>query len=217
MQTIKRKKSKNEIVGVIGTGGYLQYATSAMREQAAELRGRVVAINPIRTKKGAAERVLEHHRKFFALLKLGFEYWSPAVELVSEPERWAAHETAKRFCDLAGREDMYETHGTEIAELVLSQLKQKRKKRCDPEAYKCPENYRRKVMIDSGFYDLEVQPNGGTIKRPWSISFENMEQPEFEKIYRGCLNTIWNMSLFQVFANEQEVHNAVSQLMEFSS
>lgn len=214
--TVKKKKSKHEIVGVIGTGGYLQYATSAMREQASVLKGRLVSIKPIRAKGGDANRILEHHRKFFALLKLGFEYWSPEVDLVSEPEKWTAHETAKRFCELAGREDMYETHGTEIAELVLSQLKQARKKRCDTEAYKCPENYRRKVMIDSGFFDLEVMPNGGTIKRPWSIAFENMDQPDFEKIYRGCLNTIWNMSLFQVFADEQEVHNAVSQMMEFT-
>ncbi|MCX8818341.1 DUF1367 family protein [Vibrio parahaemolyticus] len=216
MQTVKRKKEKNEIVGVIGTGGYLQYVTPFMREQASELRGRIVAIKPVRTKKDAVPRIIEHHRKFFALLKLGFEYWSPDVDLVSEPERWAAHETAKRFCDLAGRGDMYETHGAEIADLVLSQLKQERKKRCDTEAYKCPENYRRKVMVDSGFFDLEVQPNGGTIKRPWSIAFENMTQGEFERIYKGCFSTIWNMSLFQVFANEQEVHNAVCQLMEFS-
>ncbi|EOD9553452.1 DUF1367 family protein [Vibrio parahaemolyticus] len=216
MQTVKAKKSKSELIGMIGTGGYLQYATADMQEKASSMRGRLVSLKPVRTKKGEQNRILEHHRKFFALLKLGFTYWSPEVDLVSEPERWAAHETAKRFCSMAGREDMYETHGTEIAELVLSQLKAERKKRCDTEAYKCPENYRRKVMINSGFYDLEVQPNGGTIKRPWSIAFENMGQEDFERIYNGCFNTIWNMSLFQIFANQQEVHNAICQLMEFS-
>lgn len=136
MRSVRAKKEKIEIVGVIGTGGYVQYATREMREQAAAMRGRVVAIKP---KSKAKSRILEHHRKFFALLKLGFSYWSPDVSLVSEPEYYIAHETAKQFCKLAGRDDMYETHGIDIAEMVLSKIKKQRESHCDPEAYKCPE------------------------------------------------------------------------------
>ncbi|WP_335928864.1 DUF1367 family protein [Vibrio parahaemolyticus] len=213
MQTVKRKKEKLEIFGYIGTGGYIQYADSDMREKAATMSGRVVAIKP---KSKAKSRILEHHRKFFALINLGFEYWSPDVSLISEPEFYIAHETAKQFCHLAGREDMYETHGIEIAEMVLSKIKKQRESHCDPEAYKCKDNYRYQVMIDAGFFDLEILPNGGTVKRPWSIAFDNADQEQFEKIYKGCFEVIWNKSLFQVFNDEQEMQNAVFRFMEYA-
>lgn len=51
-------------------------------------------------------------------------------------------------------------------------------------------------MIEAGYFDLEMLPNGGTVKRPWSIAFENADQEQFEKIYKGCFNVIWNQSLF---------------------
>lgn len=213
MRSVRARKPKEEIVGVITAGGFLQYATPLMREKASAMKGRVVAIKP---KSKAATRILEHHRKFFALLNLGFQYWSPDVSLISEPEHYIAHETAKRFCQLAGRIDMYESHGTEIAELVLADVKKKREGHCDPEAYKCEENYRYQVMIVAGFFDLEFLPNGGTVKRPWSIAFDNMNQEQFEKIYKGCFNVIWNKSLSQVFNDEQEMQNAVYQHMEFA-
>lgn len=211
--TVKAKKETTEIIGAIGTGGYIQYATPEMREKAATMRGRVVAIKP---KSKAKARVLDHHRKFFALIHLGFEYWSPDVSLISEPEYYIAHETAKQFCQLAGREDMYETHGIEIANIVLSKIKKQRESHCDPEAYKCIENYRYQVMIEAGYFDLEMLPNGGTVKRPWSIAFENADQEQFETIYKGCFNVIWNQSLFQVFNDEQEMQNAVYRFMEFA-
>ncbi|MBE3997934.1 DUF1367 family protein [Vibrio parahaemolyticus] len=43
------------------------------------------------------------------------------------------------------------------------------------------ENYRYQVMIEAGYFDLEMLPNGGTVKRPWSIAFENADQEQFEK------------------------------------
>ncbi|MCQ9087392.1 DUF1367 family protein [Vibrio alginolyticus] len=211
--TVKAKKEKTEIIGAIGTGGYIQYATSEMREKAATMRGRVVAIKP---KSKAKSRILEHHRKFFALINLGFEYWSPDISLISEPEHYIAHETAKQFCQLAGRSDMYETHGIEIANMVLSKIKKQRESHCDPEAYKCLDNYRYQVMIDAGFFDLEILPNGGTVKRPWSIAFDSADQEQFEKIYKGCFDVIWNKSLFQVFNDEQEMQNAVLRFMEYA-
>ncbi|EGQ8055452.1 DUF1367 family protein [Vibrio parahaemolyticus] len=213
MQTVRAKKEKLEIFGYIGTGGYIQYADSDMREKAATMSGRVVAIKP---KSKAKSRILEHHRKFFALINLGFEYWSPDVSLISEPEFYIAHETAKQFCQLAGRSDMYETHGIEIANMVLSKIKKQRESHCDPEAYKCKDNYRYQVMIDAGFFDLEILPNGGTVKRPWSIAFDNADQEQFEKIYKGCFDVIWNKSLFQVFNDEQEMQNAVFRFMEYA-
>ncbi|TVO37367.1 DUF1367 family protein [Vibrio algivorus] len=212
MQTVKAKKSKNEIVGVITAGGFLQYATPEMREQAASMKGRVVTLKP---KAKKASRLIEHHRKFFALLNLGFQYWSPDVSLISEPERYIAHETARKFCELADKPEMYQTHGLDIADLVLASIKKKREGHCDPEAYKCPENYRYQVMIEAVFFDLELLPNGGAIKRPWSIAFDSMDQEQFERIYKGCFNVIWHKSLFQVFNDETEMQNAIYQHMEF--
>ncbi|EID0698341.1 DUF1367 family protein [Vibrio parahaemolyticus] len=215
MQTVRAKKEKHEILGIIGSGGYLEYASSDIRELASDMKGCLVSVKRVKSKKSEAQRILGHHRKFFVLMDLGFQHWVPDEKLTSEPEEWIAHETAKQFCKLAGREDMYETHGMDIAELALSKMRKQRSNYYDPDTYKSKDRFRYKVMVDSGFFDLEILPNGGVIKHPWSISFINMDQEQFNKIYRGCFNTIWKIALFRKFANEEEANRVMNQMLGF--
>lgn len=209
-RSIQKRTKPDDILAVIGAGGFVQFATNDEHERAKQLKGRVVAIKPKK-----AGRNLKHHRKFFALIRLGFSYWSPVKRLVSDPEEWIAHEVAKTFCELAGNPDMYKVQGIEIAQLVVDRMARKRSTRLDPEAYKSEEKYRSMIMIEAGFFELEHLPSGGVIQRPWSIAFDQMPQEEFNKIYSGCSEVIWNKSLFQIFDDEQQMDNAVNQLMGF--
>ncbi|CAK3753037.1 conserved hypothetical protein [Vibrio crassostreae] len=208
--SIRSREKSSELVGVISEGGFIQYATSAEHDRAKKLNGRVVFIKP---KNG--NRSLKFHRKFFALINLGFGYWSPTYKTVSDPEEKLAHDVAKLFCELAGNPDLYHEQGIEIAQLAIQNLALKRMAYLDPEAYKSEETYRRMVMIEAGFYELEYLPNGGAIKVPWSIAFDNMEPEQFEKIYKGCSGVIWNKSLFQIFEDKEQMDRAVNQLMGF--
>ncbi|CAH7344589.1 conserved hypothetical protein [Vibrio chagasii] len=211
MNTSITKKKNNDILALVGAGGFIQYATSDEQERAKALKGRVVAIKP----KKAGSRCLKYHRRFFALIRLGFTYWSPHVSLVSDPESAIAHAVAKRFCTLGGNPELYELQGKEIADLVLSDLKGQREGIIDVEAYKCEEAYRKQVMIDAGFFEFVNVAGGGVIKVPWSIAFDNMQEDDFRKIYRGCHDVIWQKSLFQIFDNQEEMDKAVDQLMVF--
>ncbi|WP_170107428.1 DUF1367 family protein [Photobacterium indicum] len=209
-QSIQKRTKPNEILAVIGGGGFVSYATNEDQEQAKNLTGRVVAIKP-----KSKARNLKHHRKFFALMKLGFMYWSPYMRLVSEPEDWIAREVAREFCKQAGKPELFDQFGNDIAQHVIDRMARKRSRRADPEAYKCPDNYRHKIMVDAGFFETVTLPNGGVIRRPWSVSFENLAQEDFNKIYKGCFNVVWSESLFQIFDDEAEAENAVNQLMSF--
>ncbi|ENC6723379.1 DUF1367 family protein [Vibrio harveyi] len=208
-QTIKKPKS-NDIMAVIGKGGFVQYATNDEHEKAKQLSGRVVSIKP-----QSKSRNLGFHKKFFALIRLGFQYWSPDISLVSAPESAIAHAVAKRFCMLGGNPELYEVQGKEIADLLLLELKERRSKVLDIESYKCEETYRKEVMVEAGFYELVHMPSGGVIKVPWSIAFDALTDEDFAQIYKGCHDVIWNKSLFQVFDDQREMEAAVRQLMTF--
>lgn len=208
-RSIKKAKS-NDIIAVIGRGGFVQYATNEEHERAKKLTGRVVAIKP-----HAKKRNLGFHKKFFALIRLGFQYWAPDISLVSDPEFAIAHAVARRFCELGGNASLYEHQGKDIANLVVKELKDKRETTLDVESYKCEETFRKEVMIEAGFYELVHIPSGGVLKLPWSIAFDCMSEEDFMNIYKGCHDVIWNKCLFQVFECKEESERAVNQLMSF--
>uniref|UniRef100_UPI00288BFFAC DUF1367 family protein n=1 Tax=Haemophilus parahaemolyticus TaxID=735 RepID=UPI00288BFFAC len=57
--------------------------------------------------------------------------------------------------------------------------------------------------------------DGGTIKERWSISFDNMQQEQFNEVYRGVFGVIWNETLCNVYQDEWALENKISQLMGF--
>ncbi|MFJ5456300.1 DUF1367 family protein [Pectobacterium sp. CHL-2024] len=89
------------------------------------------------------------------------------------------------------------------------------RQRFEPEAVKTKDAYLNHVMVKAGFYDLTPNPDGGTLKQRWSIAFVNMGQEKFDKVYRGVFGVIWNETLSQYFADQYEMEQAVSQLMNF--
>ncbi len=108
------------------------------------------------------------HRKFFALLNLGFEYWNP-------PEAdWRGFKAVKNF-----------------------------------------DVFREQVTILAGFREVTYNLDGSVKVKAKSISFANMDDPQFEEVYSKVLDVIWNKIMTTVFDDKRELENAVNQLMNF--
>ncbi|GLY59294.1 hypothetical protein Pcaca05_01520 [Pectobacterium carotovorum subsp. carotovorum] len=205
------KKHKTEALGVLLPGGGIKYCTDHDRDVMKGVPiGTPISLTPI-----GDRRNIKHHRKFWALLDLGFSYWEPAWSFVSDREKWIAHEVSKEVAQEAGDPSLYDNVTRIIAERVLERLTAQLKRRFDPEAVKTKDAYLNHVMVKAGFYDLAPNPDGGTLKQRWSIAFVNMGQEKFDKVYRGVFGVIWNETLSQYFADEAEMENAVNQLMNF--
>ncbi len=61
------------------------------------------------------------------------------------------------------------------------------------------------VMIKAGFYDLMLNPEGGTLKQRWSIAFVSRDQGAFDQIYKGMAGVIWSVTLGQHFDDKYEM------------
>lgn len=210
-RTKSPKKQRTEALGVLLPGGGIKYATDHDRDTMKGVpTGTPIAMRPV-----GDRRNLKHHRKFWKLLELGFSYWEPDWAFVSTPEQWIAHEVAREVAEQANDLSLYDNVTKLIAETVLQRVAAQRQRRFDAEAVKTTEAYLNHVMIKAGFYDLAANPDGGTLKQRWSIAFVNMSQEKFTKVYSGVAGVIWNETLQQHFADEQEMEQAVNRLMEY--
>jgi hypothetical protein len=109
------------------------------------------------------------HRKFFALLQLGFDAWEPGRK----------HKTYK---------------GKPIAKNF--------------------ENFREEITILAGFYEQTFDIRGRMKLRAKSISFANMEDPEFEQLYSSVADVLLEHVLAK-YANRAEMDAVVDQVLGF--
>lgn len=59
--------------------------------------GSAVKIMPL-----SNNRNYQHHKKFFALLDTGFEYWQPEFKVITESEEWAVFGSLEDLAKAAG-------------------------------------------------------------------------------------------------------------------
>lgn len=204
-------KEKEKAIGVMQPGAMIKWATDADREIARRIPNGSTVVVEMKYQ----DRNLAHHRKAFALLNLGFQYYQPEVKLISDAERWIAHKVASLVGKHAGDKTLYENVTKAIAEEAIGALALHRSEKYDPELVKTPEAFREKMLIAAGFYDEVVQADGGARKQAHSMSFAGMSQQRFNEVYKGLFGAIWNEVLFRHFANEDEMQQAVNQLEGF--
>ncbi|EFV6386659.1 DUF1367 family protein, partial [Shigella sonnei] len=53
-------------------------------------------------------------------------------------------------------------------------------------------------------------------RRAKSIAFANMDETEFQQVYKSVLNVLWNWILFRKFSSPEQVENVAAQLLEFA-
>ncbi|MBU9866796.1 DUF1367 family protein [Rahnella aceris] len=151
------------------------------------------------------------HRKFFALLNLGFEYWTPAGGTISPEEKALIRGYVSHLTEYAG-------HGETLNSLAVGYLKRVQAQRADRVTLlKSFDAFRRWTTIESGYYSEIVMPNGTITKEPISISFAKMDDTEFAELYKATLNTLWMFILNKTFSSPAAAENAAAQLLSYAS
>ncbi len=51
---------------------------------------------------------------------------------------------------------------------------------------------------------------------PRSIAFANMDETEFQDLYKSALDVLWRWILSRTFNSREEAENAAAQLMSFA-
>ena len=151
------------------------------------------------------------HRKFFALLNLGFEYWEPAGGAISSNERKLVNGYARYLAAFGGNESAL----MDAAEQYLDQVASRRITN-GISLCKSFDAYRAWVTIEAGHFDTIQLPDGTLRKHPRSISFASMDETEFQQLYRAALDVLWRWILSRVFRDQREAENAAAQLMNFA-
>ncbi|WP_370607458.1 DUF1367 family protein [Citrobacter meridianamericanus] len=151
------------------------------------------------------------HRRFFALLNLGFEYWEPTGGAISSNERKLVTGYAKFLAAFGGNEGAL----LDAAEQYLEQVAIRRITN-GISLCKSFDAYRAWVIVEAGHYDAIQLPDGTLRKHPRSIAFANMHETEFQQLYKAALDVLWRWVLSRSFKDQREAENAASQLMSFA-
>ncbi|WP_370604174.1 DUF1367 family protein [Citrobacter braakii] len=151
------------------------------------------------------------HRRFFALLNLGFEYWEPTGGAISSNERKLVNGYAKFLAAFGGNEGAL----LDAAEQYLDQVASRRITN-GISLCKSFDAYRAWLIVEAGHYDAIQLPDGTLRKHPRSIAFANMDETEFQQLYKAALDVLWRWVLSRAFKDQREAENAASQLMSFA-
>lgn len=150
------------------------------------------------------------HRRFFALLNLGFEYWEPTGGAISSNERKLVTGYAKFLAAYGGNEGVL----LDAAEQYLDRIAEKRAGSIS--LCKSFDAYRAWVIVEAGHYDAIQLPDGTLKKHTRSISFASMDECEFQELYKASLDVLWRWILSRSFNSPMEVENAANQLLSFA-
>ena len=151
------------------------------------------------------------HRRFFALLNLGFEYWEPTGGAISSNERKLVNGYAKFLAAFGGNEGALLDAADQYLQQVASRRITNGISLC-----KSFDAYRAWVIVEAGHYDAIQLPDGTLRKHPRSIAFANMDETEFLQLYKAALDVLWRWVLSRAFKDQREAENAASQLMSFA-
>lgn len=110
------------------------------------------------------------HRKFFALLNLGYQAWEPKRQHKS----YKGEPVTKNF-----------------------------------------ERFRSDCIIMAGHYEQTFSLDGKLKLEAKSISFSNMQQPEFEAVYNSCLDVLLQ-DVLSTYAGREEVNQVIEKILRFA-
>ncbi|EGI6490896.1 DUF1367 family protein [Salmonella enterica subsp. enterica serovar Hvittingfoss] len=152
------------------------------------------------------------HKRFFKLLQLGFEYWTPVggslspdeLRLIDRFVGYLVKMSGQRYGEVltAAADDFLLTEGQlQTREIVL---------------LKSFEPYRAWVTVQAGYYDEVILPDNSRRRIPKSIAFARMDEDTFRSLYKDVFNVLWNYILRHKFRSHQEAENVAMQLLGFA-
>lgn len=121
------------------------------------------------------------HKRFFKLLQLGFDYWTPVGGAITPRERELLSGFVDYLCESVGRE--HTPALSDAAEQYLNTVATRRTR--DTALLKSFEAFREWVTIQAGFYTEHIYPDGSRGRRAKSIAFANMDEVEFQQVYKS--------------------------------
>lgn len=151
------------------------------------------------------------HKRFFALLNLGFAYWTPSGGAITQSEKDYLHGYVRYLISIVGNEDTL---------LETEQLYHERQGQWRTKGVAITKSFgafRKWAIVEAGFYDTFILPGNTVRRKAKSISFANMSEAEFFQVYKAVFNVLWNTILFKKFRNYQEADNVAMQLLEFAA
>ncbi|ROL86508.1 DUF1367 family protein [Pseudomonas protegens] len=150
------------------------------------------------------------HGKFFAMLDLAWEYWEPVGGLIPRQEMRGIRGLAKFFEAQNGRPGQL----SNAVDAYITGLEQARAERF-PSVDKSREAFREWVTIEAGHFHLVRTPDG-VRKEAKSISWANMDDTQFEPLYRDVFNACWRLVLSAHFETEEAALAAADQIGSFA-
>ena len=149
------------------------------------------------------------HRRYFALLNLGFEYWEPTGGAISSNERRLITGYAKYLAAYGGSESAL----LDAAGQYLDRIAEKRSGYIS--ICKSFDAYRAWVIVEAGHYDA-IQLPDGTLKNTLAAF---LSQAWTNASSRNCTKHRWMFSgggSSRSFNSLQEAENAANQLLSFA-
>ncbi|EJG2207311.1 Protein of uncharacterised function (DUF1367) [Klebsiella pneumoniae] len=150
------------------------------------------------------------HRKYFALLNLGYEYWEPVGGTISSEEKELVRGYVKFLAYYTDNDDALQS----AADVYLDDVAQKRAQNIT--ATKSFDAFRSWAIEQSGQYDTFEMPDGSLRRVAKSISFAKMDDLQFGELYKSTLDVLWNFILYRNFSTQQAAENAAAQLLDFT-
>jgi len=158
-------------------------------------------------------RNYKFHKLFFRLLQLGFDYWNPTGGAILPAERELVNGFVDFLCRQVGQQ--HSVALSDAAEQYLSDAAHTRTR--DLALLKSFDAYREWVTIQAGYYTEHIYPDGSRNRRAKSVSFANMDELEFQHLYKSALNVLWNFILRRSFKSPEEAENVAAQLLEYAA
>ena len=79
------------------------------------------------------------------------------------------------------------------------------------------DRFRKDITILAGHYNAVFCINGEVRLEAKSIAFDQCEEEEFEKVFKGVLDVVWNKILREAnYRTPEDVENTVNQLLAYS-
>lgn len=152
------------------------------------------------------------HKRFFKLLQLGFEYWTPVGGTLSPDEFQLIDRFVGYLVEMSGQRygEVLSAAADEFL-LMEGQLRTR-----DVALLKSFEPYRAWVTVQAGYYDEVILPDNTRRRTPKSIAFARMDEDTFRQLYKDVFNVLWNFILRHKFRSQQEAENVAMQLLEFA-
>lgn len=155
----------------------------------------------------AKDRSLKHHRLYWGgLIPLALEYWEPTGGLISYGER----KTLKMFARWLDAKGGNTGAIRRACKAFLTELSASRAERI-PAPEKSAAMLHRWVKEQAGYYTVAITPTG-IIKELDSISFDRMDQDEFNEFYKAAFSVVWRFVLSRHFESESDAQIAIERL-----